>query len=100
MGQILSSKVTNDGKVVFTVCLDPEEALQLKGHIDNVHIFSDKITNIKTHLAMRGRHSATRYLLVPKELRKDLKSDSEVSCQRIDTKNKIIFIYVIDKYKL
>ncbi len=100
MGQILSSKVTNDNKVVFTISMDQKEALQLKGHMDNVHIFSDKIATMDTSIATRGKNSATKYFLVPIKLRKNIDYNSKVKCQRIDTKNKIIFFYVIDKYSL
>ena len=100
MGHILGSKVTNDGKIMFTVCMEHEEALQLQGHIDAIHIFSEKIANIKTNISMRGQNAATKYLLIPRELRHNLRFNSEVSCQKIETKNKVIFVYIIDKYQL
>jgi hypothetical protein len=102
MGSILSSKVLKDeNKVIFEVLADYEEALQLKGSIDNVHIFSENIADIKTNLSMRGKNEATKYFLIPKQLRKDLRFGVEdVICQRINTPTKIIFVYVIDKIKL
>ena len=36
--------------------------------------------------------------LLPKELRKSLRFNGDVRCQRFDTKQKTIFIYVIDKF--
>ena len=33
----------DDGKIVFEVSLDYEEATQLKGYMDNVHIFSENV---------------------------------------------------------
>jgi len=100
MGHILGSKVTNDGKVVFTVCMEHEEALQLQGHIDNIHIFSERIADIKTNVSMRGQNAATKYFLIPREMRHNIKFSSEVSCQKIETRNKLIFIYTIDKHQL
>ncbi len=100
MGHVLGSKVTNDGKVIFTICMEHEEALQLRGHIDDIHIFSERIANIKTNICMRGKGSATKYFLVPRELRNNVRFSSEVACHRIETKNKNIFVYVIDKYQL
>lgn len=100
MGRILGSKVISDGKVVFTVCMEHEEALQLQGHIDNVHIFSERNADVITSIAMRGQNSATKYLLIPRELRHNIRFNSEASCQKIETKNKIIFVYMIDKHQL
>jgi len=99
MGQILSSKVTSDGKVIFTISTDPKEALQLQGHIDNIHIFSEKNAAINTHISLRGKNEATKYFLIPRELRNTLNFNNKVKCQRIDSKDKTIFIYVVDKYQ-
>jgi len=100
MGHILGSKVTNDGKVVFTVCMEHDEALQLRGHIDDIHIFSEKIADVRTNVSMRGQNAATKYFLIPRELRHNIRFSSQPSCQKIETKNKIIFLYVIDKHQL
>ena len=98
MGAILGSKVTADGKVIYTISLDHEEALQLRGHIDNIKVFSEKVVDIKTNLSARGKNEATKYFLIPTKLRKELKFHGEVSCQRLDSKNKTIFIYIVDKF--
>ena len=100
MGEIVSSKVGDNGKILFTVSLNPDEALQLKGHIKNVYLFSENTSEVKTNIAMRGKNSATKYFLIPKEFRKDMNFPKEVACQRIDTKTKIIFVYTIDKLRL
>ena len=39
MGEILSTKVGKDS-VVFSVKMEQKEALQLKGHVEDIHIFS------------------------------------------------------------
>lgn len=100
MGQILSTKVTNEGRVIFVVSMEQEEALQLQGHTDDIHIFSEKVANNKANLSMRGKNSATKYFLIPRELRSNLKFNSDVVCQKIETRNKCIFVYVIDKHEL
>ena len=80
--------------------MDHEEALQLKGHIKDIHIFSERIVEIKTNLSGRGKNSATKYFLVPRELRKDIKfqQTKQISCQRLDTKEHIIFVYMVNKF--
>ncbi|MFH1249203.1 MAG: hypothetical protein V1660_03555 [archaeon] len=99
MGSILSSRVREDGKIVVESCLDYEEALQLKGNIENIHIFSENASNIKANIAQRGKNEATKYFLIPKELRKNLSYKNKTSCQKIETKSKVIFVYIIDKLK-
>ena len=39
MGTILGTKTTKDNKVVFEILMDYKEALQLEGHIKNIHVF-------------------------------------------------------------
>jgi hypothetical protein len=95
MGIILTSKREND-KVVVETLIETTELLQLKGEIDNIHIFSEKVADVKSNIAKRGRNEATKYFLIPRHLRKDLDVREPVSCQRINTKDKTIFVYVVD----
>ena len=100
MGKILGTKTTKEGRVVFEVELDYDESLQLKGHIQNVHLFSEDVADIKTNLSQRGKNEATKYFLIPRELRSNLKFNEKVKCQKLETDNKIIFIYVVDKINI
>lgn len=98
MGTILGSKLKGEGKVIFEVLMDYEEAVQLQGHMDNVHLFSENITDLMTNISTRGKNAATKYLLIPRELRKNIQFDKEISCQKIELKDKIIFIYMVEKF--
>ena len=98
MGSIISSKVRDDGKVIFEVVMDYDEAIQLQGHMDNVYLFTEKTAAETAGISQRGKNEATKYFLIPRELRKDLKFNNDVFCQRVDTKTKIVFIYLVDKY--
>ena len=100
MGTVISSKLRDDNKVVLEIVLDYNEILQLHGHMERVHVFSEKNSKLKTGISQRGKNDATKYFLIPRDLRKDLKFDSEVRCQRIDTKTKSVFIYVVNNYEL
>jgi hypothetical protein len=100
MGTILTSRTKEDNKIVFEVLVDYEEALQLKGNLNNIHLFSEDVATVDTHLARRGKNESTYYLLVPKELRKDFQFKGAVKCQKIDTKTRTMFVYVIDKIGL
>lgn len=100
MGVILGTKTTKEGKIIFEVEMDYEESLKLKGHIKNVHVFSEDAAEIKTNLSQRGTNEATKYFLIPRELRENLKFNEEVKCQKIETDTRMIFIFVVDKLKL
>ena len=80
--------------------MDYEESLLLKGHIKNVHIFSEDSADIRTNLSQRGKNEATKYFLVPKQLRNNLKFNEKVKCQKLETNTKIIFVYVVDKIRI
>ncbi len=100
MGTILSSRTKEDGKVVFEVLVDYEESLQLKGNLNNVHLFSEDVAEIKTKMTRRGRNESTTYFLVPKNLREKKELNKDAYCQKIETKTNTIFIYVINKLGL
>lgn len=99
MGQILSTKNKKD-KVILEVELDYEESLQLKGHTKKVHVFSEECADIQTNLSARGKNEATKYFLVPRQLRSDLRFKDKVQCQKLETESKIIFVYVVDRIRL
>ena len=100
MGSILSSKTLKDGKIIYEILMDYEESLQLKGHIKNVHVFSEDVADIKTNLSSRGKNEATKYFLIPRELRENIQFTDKVKCQKLETDSKIIFVYVVDKLRL
>ncbi len=100
MGEILGTKIVKGDKVVFEVELDYEESLELKGHIKNIHIFSEDAAEIKTNLSQRGTNEATKYFLIPRELRGNLNFKEKVQCQKIDTPTRTIFIFAVNKVNL
>ncbi len=100
MGKILGTKITKDNKIIFEVEMDYEESLKLKGHIKNVHVFSEDAAEIKANLSQRGTNEATKYFLIPRELRSNLTFNEEVKCQKIDTDTRTMFIFVVSKIKI
>jgi hypothetical protein len=100
MGMILCSRRhENEKKVVVELLLDPDEFKQLKGEMDDVYLFSERIANIPSKLSLRGRNEATKYFLIPRQLRRKLAINGEISCQRMDCDGKSVFIYVLDPCK-
>lgn len=100
MGTILSTKMMKDDKVVFEVEMDYEDSLKLKGHIKNIHVFSEDAAEIRTNLSQRGANEATKYFLIPRELREGLKFNKSVKCQKVETDSRNIFIFVVDKVQI
>lgn len=100
MGTILGTKTLKNKKIIFEVELDYEESLKLKGHIKNVHLFSEDAAEIKTNLSQRGTNEATKYFLIPRELRENLKFNEEVKCQKIETNTRTIFIFVVNRVQV
>jgi len=100
MGTILGTKTVKDSKIIFEVELDYEESLKLKGNIKNIHVFSEDAAETKTNLSQRGTNEATKYFLIPRELRDNLTFNEEVKCQKIDTNIRTIFIFVVNKIKI
>ena len=98
MGNIISTKRLENGKVAYEVCLDYDEMIKLKGHMEGIYLFSDNITEIDSKIVGRGKNKTTMYFLIPKQFRKELKTKGDIHCQRIETKSKVAFIYTIDKY--
>jgi hypothetical protein len=96
MGRILSSKRNGKG-LLFEVEMDYDEATLLKGHYDSVHMFTERIADFGAKISSRGKNSVTKYFLIPRHLRKDVDYTYPVNCQKIETDEKIIFIYVVDK---
>ena len=100
MGTILSSKVLPEDKVTFEINIDREEALQLKGKLDKIHVISEDAADIKSRISLRGKNDATKYFLIPKEFRDEIKKSKDVYCQKIETHAKTIYVFYVDKIKL
>ena len=74
--------------------------MQLKGHLDEVYLFTEKVGGVQTNISQRGKNEATKYFLIPRQFRKGFKFNNTTSCQRFDLKNKVIFIYIVNKLKI
>lgn len=95
MGSIIGSKVRDDGKIIFEICVDKKEAMQLKGQVDEVYMFAAQSDAETTKIVQRGKNEATMYFLVPKNAREELKKLDEASFQEIKLSRKKIYIYSV-----
>lgn len=96
MGTIISSRKEGDS-VVVEVCLGYDELLQLKGHLEDVRLITENIADIQTNISQRGKNEATKYFLIPRQLRAGFKFNNKTSCQRLEFGDKVIFVYVVNK---
>lgn len=100
MGEIVSSRLAENGKVILEVHLPYDEALKLRGHMDSVHIFSGSQVGLRTKLTSRGKGSSTTYLLIPKEIRERLfreVSSKDAHCEVVENSSSIYLIFHLDK---
>jgi len=100
MGRILGIKANKKENILLEVEISYEEFLQLKGHIKNIYIFSEDCIDINSNLSQRGKNDATKYFLIPKNLRKGLRFVGSVKCKKLETESKSFFVYVIDKINM
>ncbi|MBS3119245.1 hypothetical protein J4475_00300 [Candidatus Woesearchaeota archaeon] len=97
MGTILSTKFQSNNKVHVTLSVDYEDIQQLQGRMDNIHMFcAEQYGNI-FNISSRGKNERTKYLLIPRDVRRNINFDSEAACQVIETANNYFFIYKVDK---
>lgn len=96
MGTILHTRKKGK-KVVAEILSDYDEYLQLKGHLENVRLFSENLATVQTNISQRGKNSATKYFLIPRHLRKGLTFTTSTSCQKLELADKFVFIYIVDK---
>jgi hypothetical protein len=100
MGTIIGSKL-NNGNVFYKVLLTQEEALALKNSIKNVHIFAADLCNKEAKIIQRGKKGVTKYFTIPLSLRsRKKKFYRKISYQKLETKSKVFYIYVVDKKKI
>jgi len=84
-------------KVEIKISMNYSEYILLEGSATNVRVFSEDTTNKDSKIRTAGKKGETKYLLVPKEIKKEIKFNSNVTCQYRDMGDKILVFYVIDK---
>ncbi len=101
MGEIISSKVFLDKKIVYKILLDKKENIALKNAIRNITIFSGDLCNDPARIIKRGKNGVTQYFEIPYNMRfRKKRIYKEISYQKIETASKIFYIYVIPKDEL
>ena len=97
MGQIISSKQLTNKDFVHKILLNHQEIKNLKNHMKNIYAFTPQNCNKQAQINSRGNGGVTKYFKVPLSLRSRKKHSGTISYQKIETKNKIFYIYVLKK---
>lgn len=64
------------------------------------HIFSENNLDYDTKLVQRGKRESSKYFLMPKALRENLLLGSNVTCNKIETLKRDIYIFAIDRISI
>ena len=96
MGRIISAKRGAAG-LILEVEAGYEEVQALKGHFDDIYLFSGNVEEFSTGISSRGINSVTKYFLIPMHLRSKIDWKCKASCQMIENEGNIFFIYAVDK---
>ena len=98
MGQILRTKTMPHGKVIVNLELSLNEVIQLKNHAKKVHLFSENLFLHDTKVIEKGVNKGSKSVNIPLSLKSRKKSKfSEVSYQKIETKEKIFYVAIAKK---
>lgn len=97
MGKIIGLKNLNDNKIILNLEVNLGESVRLKGNLDNIQIFSENNLMTKTRVVKRGKRESTKYILIPKEYRDDIKPNENIRCKKIDCFNKSFLVFEIPK---
>ena len=96
MAKIIGSKIT-DKDVTLSIKLSHEESLQLKGNTHDLCLFSLNTLEAESNIHERGKNGSSKFFLIPRETRQETKFNKDILCQKIETKEKIIWVYAMSK---
>lgn len=98
MGQILKTKISQHGKIIFHLELTLEEAQHLKNHSKKIYLFSENLCIHEAQIIERGAKHGAKSVKIPLSLKTRKNSRfSEISYQKIETKSKTFYIAVATK---
>jgi len=98
MASLVGVKLSsNKKKVELKISMNYSEYLMLRGSATNVRVFSEDTPSFNTKIRTAGKKGETKYLLVPKEIRKKVKHNNHVTYQLRDFPDRYTILYVIDK---
>jgi hypothetical protein len=98
MGQILKTRTSSRGKIIFHLELTLKEAQHLKNHSKKIYLFSENLCIHDAQIIEKGVNHEAKSVKIPLSLktRKNPKF-SEITYQKIETDSKIFYIAIATK---
>ena len=98
MGQILKTKNSQHGKIIFHLELTLKEAQHLGNHSKKICLFSENLCIHEAEIMGRGAKHGAKSVKIPLSLKTRKSSKfSEIAYQKIETDSKIFYIAVAKK---
>ena len=98
MGEILSTKASNNNKIIYKILLNEKEARNLQNHTKNVHIFPEGMCIHESKILEKGTQKSAKYFLVPKSFKSRKKARyTRISYQKIEKESQVFYIIVANK---
>lgn len=97
MGKVLNTKASGN-KIVYTVELSENEALQLRNHMKRVYLFCADLCTELARVIEKGYNRSAKYFAIPFGLKSRKRQKfGEISYQKIETPEKVFFICIAEK---
>ncbi len=101
MGEIINSKSAYGNKMIYKILLNETEAINLKGHMRNVHIFAKERCYYETNILERGNKKGAKYFIIPRKLKSRQRPRfAKIKYQKIDNGNEVFYICTVNKDSL
>jgi len=97
MASIVGTKREKD-HFILKLKLSFTELDKLKGKVDRIHLLSEDNITTESSLYQRGKKGCTKYFLIPKCLRKNVKFNHMVSCSKLNHIDKTIWVFLTDNF--
>ena len=96
MASIISSKI-HENHVVLSLKLEHNEAKELNGNVNNIHLIAEDDIVETASVYEKGRNGNTKYFLIPRILRKKIRIKKEAKCMILDKGDRIMCVYFVGK---
>ncbi|MBW2974612.1 hypothetical protein KY366_02745 [Candidatus Woesearchaeota archaeon] len=93
MASIISSKRCKN-HVILSIEAGQDELESLNGKVDNICLIPKEEINIRSSIYEKGRKGCTKYFLIPKTLRKNVKLGNDIYCSKLNLKDKLMFTFI------
>ncbi|MBN2454454.1 hypothetical protein JXB11_02815 [Candidatus Woesearchaeota archaeon] len=106
MGKLIGYRPLKSGKIKCFLSTDVSESSQLEGNMRGVYLFCPGTCKTKSGVIEVGINHSTKYFEVPEALifkprrKKISKKKLFGTCQKLEKKDKVFFIYIVMKRAL